>query len=88
MRKINAGDIVKHFKYETLTEEEKKKNKYLYKVLCVAEHTETGEELVIYQALYAPFRTYARPFDMFAGNVDKEKYPEAEQMYRFEKVNL
>nr|WP_303243969.1 DUF1653 domain-containing protein [uncultured Cellulosilyticum sp.] len=88
MHEFRTGDIVRHFKWETLNEEEKKQNKYLYKVVCMAEHTETGEKLVIYQALYAPFKTYARPFDMFNGNIDKEKYPEINQEYRFEKIDL
>lgn len=62
---IKYGDIVRHFKYETLSEEEKKQNKYLYCVKGMAEHTETGEILVIYQAMYPPFQTYARPLEMF-----------------------
>jgi hypothetical protein len=81
---INIGDIVRHFKWETISEEEKKQNKYLYRVRGFAEHTESKENLVIYQALYSPFKTYARPFKMFFSEVDHDKYPDINQKYRFE----
>ena len=59
---------------------------YLYRILAFAQHTENGEKLVIYQALYPPYKTCARPYDMFCSEVDREKYPNAKQKYRFEVV--
>lgn len=85
-RDINPGDIVKHFKREILIEEEKCSNKYLYKIIGVAEHTETKEKLMIYMALYDDFGIYARPLEMFLSEVDREKYSNIKQRYRFEKV--
>ena len=82
-RDIQVGDIVQHFKRQWV---DQKTSEYLYKVLAVAQHTENGEKLVIYQALYSPFKTCARPYAMFMSETDHEKYPEAKQKYRFEKV--
>ena len=55
-----------------------------YNVLAFAEHTETGEKLVVYQAMYAPFKICARPYDMFMSEVDHQKYPGIRQHWRFE----
>lgn len=84
-RDIYVGDIVQHFKREWVSSDT---SEYLYKVLAFAQHTETGERLVIYQALYAPFKVCARPYDMFMSEVDREKYPDIRQKYRFEKVKV
>lgn len=81
-RGIKEGDIVQHFKREWVSPET---SEYLYKVLAFAQHTENGEKLVIYQGMYAPFKICARPYEMFMSEVDKEKYPDIRQRYRFEK---
>ena len=57
-----------------------------YKVLAIAEHTETSENLVIYQALYGEGKIYARPYQMFLEEVDHEKYPESTQKRRFQEI--
>lgn len=56
----------------------------LYLVEDIVYHSETKEKMVLYRALYGNGNRYVRPYDMFASKVDKEKYPNVKQEYRFE----
>lgn len=59
-----------------------------YLIMDRVMHTETGEDLVIYKAMYGDYKKFARPIDMFLSRVDTEKYPEATQKYRMEFIHL
>lgn len=71
-RKIEVGKKYKHFKGT------------IYEVIAIAKHTETLEDLVVYTH---NDKIWARPYDMFAGEVDHEKYPNIKQKYRFEEID-
>jgi len=55
-----------------------------YVVLGTTDDSETGELVVIYKAIYGIGKEHNRKLDMFISPVDKEKYPNVEQYYRFE----
>lgn len=74
LQQIEVGRVYRHFKGK------------LYLVLDLATHSETGEQYVVYKALYGDCKTYIRPYLMFASGVDREKYPDVKQTYRFELV--
>ena len=81
---FEPGDIVQHFKYETLTDMEKAMNMFLYQVIGTAVHSETGEEMMVYRSLFGSQEMFVRPLSMFLSEVDHEKYPEIVQQFRFE----
>lgn len=71
---VKVGQIYKHFKG------------HIVKVICIAKNTETLEEMVIYEHLETK-EIWARPKAMFEEKVDRLKYPDVKQIYRFEEYN-
>ena len=49
---------------------------FRYKVLAVARHSETLEELIVYQALYGEEGVWVRPLTMFLENVTIDGKPQ------------
>ena len=72
MQEIQIGRVYRHFKGD------------YYLVEALAHDSETQEPCVIYRKLYADGGLWVRPLRMFASKVDREKYPDAKQEYRFE----
>ncbi len=58
----------------------------LYQVYEIAIHSETDEEYVVYRALYGDRKLFIRPAELFFSEIDKQKYPEATQRFRFERI--
>lgn len=73
LREVKAGQMYKHFKGT------------IHKVICIAKHSETGEDMVVYTH-EDNNEIWARPIDMFLSEVDHEKYPDVKQKYRFELI--
>lgn len=72
MERVKINGVYKHFKGD-------------YYLLCdIAFHSETKEEYAVYRRLYGDGSLWIRPLEMFLSEVDKEKYPDAKQKYRFE----
>ena len=72
MNNIKVKGIYKHFKGD------------LYLVEDIAIDSETERKVVVYRALYEDSKLYVRDLEMFTSLVDKEKYPDVKQKYRFE----
>ena len=72
MQEIQLGRVYRHFKGD------------YYLVEAVAHDSETGALCVLYRKLYGDGGLWVRPLSMFLSKVDQEKYPDAQQEYRFE----
>ena len=68
---IKVGNIYKHFKGMKV------------KVITLAKDSETLEDMVVYEHLDTK-EVWVRSYKMFISKVDKEKYPDILQEYRFE----
>ena len=73
-KRVEVGHIYKHFKG------------HMYKVIAIATNSETLEKMVIYQNIDT-LENWVREYNMFNSLVDKTKYPNVKQKYRFEEVN-
>jgi len=83
MREFAPGDIIQHFKRETV---DQNGMQYLYEYIGEATHSETREKMIVYRALYGEKKLFVRPYEMFMEEVDHAKYPGIRQKYRFEKI--
>lgn len=71
---VEVGKRYRHFKGS------------IHKVLLIAKHSETLEDLVIYTHEDTK-EIWARPKKLFESEVDHDKYPEVTQKYRFELID-
>ena len=85
VQQIKPMDLVKGFKYERLTDDQRSKNIHIYEVLGFGYHTESGEKTVIYKAL-ASGEIWVTPYEMFMSEVNHKIHPDIKQKYCFEKI--
>ena len=76
MNKIVIHGVYKHYKGNLYTVED-----FVY-------HSETGEKMVAYRALYGDHKLWCRPYDMFLEEIEPEKQAEFGQKHRFELQNI
>ena len=72
----SIGKIFRHFKGD------------LYLVEGVVTHSESGEKMVLYRALYGECGQFVRPYNMFLEEVPKEKENPTGQKYRFQEFEV
>ncbi len=68
--KVEVGKKYRHFKGTIVS------------VIALAKHSETLEDMVIY-VHELDGQVWARPLELFTSKVDKEKYPDVKEEYRF-----
>ena len=76
MQEIKLKRVYRHFKGDH------------YLVEDIAKHSETGEDYVVYRKLYGDGSLWIRPLSMFLEEVDREKYPDCKQQYRFQLLDI
>ena len=76
MQELKINRVYRHFKGD------------YYIVVDIANHSETGEQYVLYRKLYGDGSLWIRPINMFLSEVDHDKYPNVDQKYRFELQNI
>ena len=72
-RSVEVGKTYRHFKGK------------IVEVIAISQDTESpGQYYVVYKCEDGAI--WSRPYGMFVGKVDRKKYPDADQEYRFEEV--
>ena len=73
-----SGQLYRHFKGT------------VYRIITVGHHSETGEKMVVYYDIGEKVSDAGdpciRPLAMFMSEVDRSKYPNVKQKFRFEEI--